>query len=241
MTTLADLKQIREALKSTEGLLVAQLNKAIGADAPDMLIAEYEAAVKDHKTALAKLDAAIALAEQPAGWAGLTEDEKVSLCRDGQNGTADYRFIGVIESALRAKNAPQQPASTMQPQDEAVAAAIQVGVDDHGIDLSTQQPASTVQQEPVATGCKCSVCGEWQRWTPSGMVCKNGHGGADGVNTCVYPAPQDHIALLRQTLKAMEKSVESFEAIDFVPFGCVDMRAAIAAIRAVPGVQEGGE
>lgn len=43
-------------------------------------------------------------------------------------------------------------------------------------------------QEPDAIGCKCSVCGEWQRWTPSGMVCKNGHGGADGVNHRLYTA-----------------------------------------------------
>lgn len=40
--------------------------------------------------------------------------------------------------------------------------------------------------KPTAVGCKCSVCGEWQRWTPSGMCCKNGHGGVPGVNTKLY-------------------------------------------------------
>jgi hypothetical protein len=37
-------------------------------------------------------------------------------------------------------------------------------------------------QEPDAIGRKCAECGEWQRWTPSGMVCKNGHGGASSIN-----------------------------------------------------------
>ena len=45
------------------------------------------------------------------------------------------------------------------------------------------------EQEPDGWGCKCSVCGEWQQWTPSGMVCKNGHGGADGINHRLYTTP----------------------------------------------------
>jgi len=47
--------------------------------------------------------------------------------------------------------------------------------------------------EPAANGCQCVVCGEWQRWTPSGMTCKNGHGGAQGINTKLYtrPAPSE--------------------------------------------------
>jgi hypothetical protein len=47
------------------------------------------------------------------------------------------------------------------------------------------------EQEPVAIGCKCSECSEWQRWTPSGMTCKNGHGGARGINQRLFthPAP----------------------------------------------------
>lgn len=45
------------------------------------------------------------------------------------------------------------------------------------------------KQEPDAIGCKCSVCGEWQRWTPSGMVCKNGHGGVPGINQRLYTTP----------------------------------------------------
>jgi hypothetical protein len=44
-------------------------------------------------------------------------------------------------------------------------------------------------QEPDAMGCKCSKCGEWQRWTPSGMVCKNGHGGVGGINHRLYTTP----------------------------------------------------
>jgi len=39
--------------------------------------------------------------------------------------------------------------------------------------------------EPVANACKCSECGEWQYWTTSGMTCKNGHGGAAGINTTI--------------------------------------------------------
>jgi hypothetical protein len=37
-------------------------------------------------------------------------------------------------------------------------------------------------------GCKCSLCHEWQYWTPSGMTCKNGHGGAPGINTPLTPS-----------------------------------------------------
>lgn len=44
--------------------------------------------------------------------------------------------------------------------------------------------------EPDAIGCRCSVCNEWQKYTRSGMVCKNGHGGAPGVNYKLYTAPQ---------------------------------------------------
>jgi hypothetical protein len=44
-------------------------------------------------------------------------------------------------------------------------------------------------QEPDAIGCQCAECGEWQRWTPSGMVCKNGHGGASGINQRLYTTP----------------------------------------------------
>jgi len=47
------------------------------------------------------------------------------------------------------------------------------------------QPA----KEPDAIGCQCAECGEWQKWTPSGMVCKNGHGGASGINQRLYTTP----------------------------------------------------
>jgi hypothetical protein len=44
------------------------------------------------------------------------------------------------------------------------------------------------QGEP-AIGCKCPLCGEWQRSTRSGMVCKNGHGGATGLNRRLFTHP----------------------------------------------------
>lgn len=47
-----------------------------------------------------------------------------------------------------------------------------------------------VRVEPDAVGCRCSICNEWQRWTTSGMTCKNGHGGAAGVNQKLYTAAQ---------------------------------------------------
>jgi hypothetical protein len=57
-----------------------------------------------------------------------------------------------------------------------------------------KQPAQPAPvQEPDAIGCQCSECGEWQRWTPSGMTCNNGHGGATGINKRLFttpPAPQ---------------------------------------------------
>jgi hypothetical protein len=56
---------------------------------------------------------------------------------------------------------------------------------DHCMDCAQPQP----EQEPDAIGCQCAECGEWQRWTPSGMVCKNGHGGASGINQRLYTTP----------------------------------------------------
>lgn len=35
---------------------------------------------------------------------------------------------------------------------------------------------------------KCYMCGEWQIYTRSGMVCKNGHGGVQGLNIGIYEA-----------------------------------------------------
>lgn len=46
-----------------------------------------------------------------------------------------------------------------------------------------------MNNKSTAVGCKCSVCDEWQQWTPSGMVCKNGHGGVQGINTRLWELP----------------------------------------------------
>ena len=51
------------------------------------------------------------------------------------------------------------------------------------------QKAKSTMPIPEANGCKCVVCFEWQYWTPSGMVCKNGHGGVKGINTQLYTVP----------------------------------------------------
>jgi hypothetical protein len=49
----------------------------------------------------------------------------------------------------------------------------------------------TIQQASLdLTGDKCSICGEPQFNTPSGVCCKNGHGGADpAVNPETQPGP----------------------------------------------------
>jgi hypothetical protein len=60
---------------------------------------------------------------------------------------------------------------------------------EEGMQHEERPPAQPAVQEPDAMGCKCSECGEWQRWTPSGMVCKNGHGGASGINHRLYTTP----------------------------------------------------
>ena len=78
--------------------------------------------------------------------------------------------------------APQdaQPAPTAAP----------VESPDDWSDWKVTPPAQpTPVQKPDAMGCKCSECGEWQRWTPSGMVYKNGHGGVDGINHRLYTTP----------------------------------------------------
>lgn len=56
------------------------------------------------------------------------------------------------------------------------------------LDAIKQALAAPVQK-PDAMGCKCAECGAWQRWTPSGMVCKNGHGGASGINQRLHTTP----------------------------------------------------
>lgn len=43
--------------------------------------------------------------------------------------------------------------------------------------------------EPTPNGLVCSVCGEPQMETPSGTICKNHHGGADGVE----PTPEAEV------------------------------------------------
>jgi hypothetical protein len=55
--------------------------------------------------------------------------------------------------------------------------------------------------QPVAWGCKCRVCGEWQKSTPSGMVCAYGHGGAPGINVRLYERPPTPSALLEAAEK----------------------------------------
>ena len=56
-----------------------------------------------------------------------------------------------------------------------------------------QEPVAAVpihpKTGPDVIGCKCGECGAWQRWTRSGMTCKNGHGGAQGVNHRLYTSP----------------------------------------------------
>lgn len=52
--------------------------------------------------------------------------------------------------------------------------------------LGPESAPAQVEATPDANGVRCSVCGEWQRSTPAGMVCKNGHGGAPGYNARVY-------------------------------------------------------
>lgn len=67
--------------------------------------------------------------------------------------------------------------------------AIEVSVIFHEGQRMFAVPKQPAQQEPDAIGCKCSECGAWQRWTPSGMVCKNGHGGVPGINHRLYTSP----------------------------------------------------
>jgi hypothetical protein len=83
-----------------------------------------------------------------------------------------------IEQALAAQPAPVQDTEAHY---KGVVEGVQKLFDD-----KRTQPAV---QEPDAMGCKCSICGEWQRWTPSGMACKNGHGGARGINHRLYTTP----------------------------------------------------
>jgi hypothetical protein len=79
--------------------------------------------------------------------------------------------------------------------------AIEVSVIFHEGQKMFAVPKQPAQQEPDAIGCKCSECGAWQRWTPSGMVCKNGHGGVPGINHRLYTSPP-----AQRTWVGLEKS-----------------------------------
>jgi predicted house-cleaning noncanonical NTP pyrophosphatase (MazG superfamily) len=44
-----------------------------------------------------------------------------------------------------------------------------------------EERQAVLESQEAAKGMKCSVCGEPQHGTPSGVMCPNGHGGAPGV------------------------------------------------------------
>lgn len=58
--------------------------------------------------------------------------------------------------------------------------------------------------KPIAIGCTCSVCGEWQFSTTSGMVCSNGHGGASGINHRLYIPEQVRDLLTKYGVSVLE-------------------------------------
>jgi hypothetical protein len=49
-------------------------------------------------------------------------------------------------------------------------------------DNTPDKGAPDVLSSPVPNGTRCSMCGEDQMLTPSGLTCKNGHGGADPID-----------------------------------------------------------
>jgi len=73
------------------------------------------------------------------------------------------------------------------------------------------------KQEPDAMGCKCAECGAWQRWTPSGMVCKNGHGGASGINQRLYTTPP--AAPVQEPVETWEDLHNALQRIDTAAVG----------------------
>jgi len=78
--------------------------------------------------------------------------------------------------------------------------------------------------EPDAIGCTCVICGEWQRWTPSGMVCKNGHGGAEGVNHRLFTHSQQassESATTPSSVQEMAGCMEMFRD-DMIKAGVID-------------------
>ena len=70
-----------------------------------------------------------------------------------------------------------------------------------------EQPAPV--QRPDAIGCKCSECGKWQRWTPSGMTCKNGHGGAPGINHRLYTTPPAQAQPAREWVRLTNEEIDA--------------------------------
>jgi len=70
---------------------------------------------------------------------------------------------------------------------------------------------------PDAIGCKCSKCGEWKRSTPSGMACKNWHGGVGGLNVDLFTRP----APAKQPLSAeREAPIECLR--EHASFKCIE-------------------
>lgn len=72
--------------------------------------------------------------------------------------------------------------------------------------------AAQPQGEP-AIGCKCPLCGEWQRSTRSGMVCKNGHGGATGLNRRLFTHPAHTEAEVQEIMDMVPAMYEIEETV----------------------------
>lgn len=49
-------------------------------------------------------------------------------------------------------------------------------------DNTPDKGAADILSSPVPNGTRCSMCGEDQMLTPSGLTCPNGHGGADPID-----------------------------------------------------------
>jgi len=171
---------------------------------------DRDGAIRKGEAAITALHQAIEQAEriEPPDWIEVDKRVEVDRAKEYYKAAVTAGVVGDLKSIEFVRTLSDgddlcecvfcSAPSTAQPTKEMYAAAQKVWSDAGYVksvpfDLIYNAMLSAAPAQPAnAIGCTCSVCGDWQRWTPSGMVCKNGHGGAPGINHRLYTHQPEH-------------------------------------------------